>query len=194
MNGAPLPVNHGYPARIIAPGIAGARCVKWLTKIIVQGCESQNFYQQRDYKILPPEAINREVAEEYWDKVPAMLDMPINSVIAVPQSGEIVTLDEKGEMVVRGYALPQGESGPVVQVEVSSDGGDTWSDAVIESEKKKWCWVLWSKRVKMEKGEGRRLLCRATDTGGNVQPASPEWNLRGVGYNGYGDARDLKII
>ena len=35
MNGEPLPMDHGYPIRVIVPGIVGARNVKWLRKIVL---------------------------------------------------------------------------------------------------------------------------------------------------------------
>ena len=50
-------------------GVAGARSVKWLNKITVQEKDSQNFYQQHDYKILPPEATDKQQAEKFWDKI-----------------------------------------------------------------------------------------------------------------------------
>ena len=197
MNGKRLPVKHGYPVRVVTPGIAGARAVKWLDRITVQPEESNNFYQQRDYKILPPEATDKEAAEQYWNVTPAIQDMPVNSVIAVPQSGETVELSSRGTTRVEGYALPQGDQGPVVKVEVSVDDGTTWRDAEILDHVEpsgKWCWVLWKADVGLEKGDKRRVLSRATDKGGNTQPAVPQWNLRGVGYNGYGESRDLRIL
>lgn len=189
MNGQPLPVNHGFPVRVIAPGIAGARAVKWLDRITVQDGESKNFYQQHDYKILPPEATTKKEAEKYWGSVDAIQDMPVNSVIAVPNSG--ATLSSEAPIQVRGYALPRGSHGPVVKVEVSVDDGKTWTVATIE-ESGKWSWALWSTTVTMKRGKGR-ILSRATDAGGNVQEACPKWNLRGVGYNGYGESRDLIV-
>ena len=197
MNGNPLPARNGYPVRVVAPGLAGARCVKWLDRITVQLTESSNYYQQHDYKVLPPEATDWETAERYWHTVPAVQDMPVNSVIAVPQSGSTVRLSEEGTTEVRGYALPQGDHGPVGRVEISIDGGSTWFDAEILDGKEgrgKWCWVLWRAVVELERGSSRGVLSRATDKGGNVQSACPQWNLRGVNYNGYGESRGLTVV
>lgn len=33
MNGVPIPADHGYPLRVVVPGVAGARNVKWLGKL-----------------------------------------------------------------------------------------------------------------------------------------------------------------
>ena len=197
MNGEILPVNHGFPVRVVVPGVAGARSVKWLDRVTVQMVESQNFYQQYDYKILPPAAVDKETAEKYWDEVPALQDMPVNSVITAPRSGERLQANSEGFVKVEGYALPGGDCGPVVKVEVTADDQKTWTEAEIIDEtegQNKWCWVLWRALVKLEKGSGRRVFSRATDSGGNKQLADPEWNLRGVAYDGYGESKDLEIV
>ncbi|KAF2090736.1 sulfite oxidase-like protein [Saccharata proteae CBS 121410] len=201
MNDTPLTPAHGYPVRAITPGIAGARSVKWLDRITVQKVESSNFYQQHDYKILPPEVDSSQAAQDYWHRVPALQDMPINSVIGLPSNGDTVKRDESGAIDVKGYALPSGKDGPVVRVEISADGGETWQDADLPDNEEnaedgvslRWAWCLWHARVKVDKGTGKTLLSRATDRGGNVQVRMPEWNLRGVAYNGYGDVKDLEI-
>ncbi|MCJ1382051.1 hypothetical protein MMC17_005163 [Xylographa soralifera] len=194
MNGQTLSDTHGYPVRIIVPGIAGARSVKWVDGITVQQEESQNHYQQRDYKILPPEAVDMKTAEKFWDSSPPIQDMPVNSVIARPLSGEKVERSPQGTVTVEGYALPQGAQGPVMRVEVSGNEGISWLDAeIVEGKGEKWCWVLWRAHVKVEKGQ-RRLLSRATDQGGNAQKEHSQWNLRGVGYNGYGESRDVDVV
>jgi len=54
MNGRELPVDHGYPLRVIVPGTIGARQVKWLRRIILSRDESQSFWQQKDYKTVNP--------------------------------------------------------------------------------------------------------------------------------------------
>ena len=194
MNGKPLSPQHGFPVRVIVPGIAGARSVKWLDRITVQMEESQNHYQTHDYKVLPPDAIDAETAQKFWDITPAIQDMPINSVIAKPESGENVELSKDGTVTVEGYALPQGDQGPVVRVEVSADDGQSWLDADLhQGNGQKWCWVLWRANVRLERGK-RRLLSRAIDKGGNVQEECPKWNLRGVCYNGYGESRDVEVV
>ncbi len=197
MNGEKLTPNHGFPVRVVVPGVAGARSVKWLDRVEVGTSESPNHYQQRDYKILPPEVTDMEAAEKHWDSTPALQSMPINSVISVPESGKRAKADEEGEVEVKGYALPSGEDGPVVRVDVSGDGGQTWKDAkILEGGEGlgKWCWCLWEASVKVEKGKGRRIVTRATDKGGNTQDENRPWNLRGICYNGYGEATDLEVV
>jgi sulfite oxidase len=207
MNGEQLTAQHGAPVRVIVPGVAGARSVKWLNRITVQKEDSMNFYQQHDYKILPPEATDWESAENYWHQVPPMMDMPVNSIIGIPEDGDTIKADENGLVEARGYALPHGREGPIRKVEVSGDGGKSWTDADLsfggygdleseESRRKiKWAWCLWRAKVKVEKQSGQqRIVCRATDFGGNTQQEQGTWNLRGVGYNGWGQASSLKVL
>lgn len=180
MNGKPLPINHGFPVRMIVPGVSGCRSVKWLDEITVQSEESRNPYQRYDYKRLPPEATDKESAKQYWDTTPALQDMPINSSIAEPQNGDTIWLPPSGKIEIKGYALPQADEGPVVKVECSIDGGQTWEAAEILSGsglEAKWSWALWKATVRLQKGKNRRILSRATDKGGNVQNGEPvRWN------------------
>ncbi|KAF2826986.1 sulfite oxidase-like protein [Ophiobolus disseminans] len=200
MNDKPLTPNHGAPVRVVTPGIAGARSVKWLDRITIQMIESESYYQRHDYKILPPEADTKENAEKWWDKVDALNDMPVNSVIGVPKSNLTVHRDADGTIEVKGYALPSGADGPIVKVEVSVDGGETWTDAELIRDyagsdvELKWAWCLWKAKVKVEKGKDVKIFSRATDKSGNTQEKSSEWNFRGVAYNGYGEAFGLEIV
>lgn len=176
MNGKPLPINHGFPVRMIVPGVSGCRSVKWVDEITVQLEESRNLYQRYDYKRLPPEATDKEIAKQYWDKTPPLQDMPINSVIAEPHTSDTIRLPPSGKIEIKGYALPQGDQGPVVKVECSIDEGQTWEVAEILSGngvEAKWCWALWKATVRLQKGKKRRVLSRATDKGGNMQSGKP---------------------
>ena len=56
MNGEPLPRDHGYPLRVVVPGVVAARSVKWVEKVIVSGEESDSHWQQEDYKGFCPGA------------------------------------------------------------------------------------------------------------------------------------------
>lgn len=190
MNGAPLTAEHGFPVRIITPGIAGARAVKWLDRVTVQTVESSNYYQQHDYKALPPEAVDAETAEDFWHKTPAVQAMPVNSVIALPKPGEKVSRSVEGTITVQGYALPSGEGGPVVSVEVSSDDGKTWSEAemIHDADESRWSWRLWKATIKVEAGHEVCIFSKATDKSGQTQQKRSQWNLRGVCYNGFGEA------
>ncbi|OAX77940.1 hypothetical protein ACJ72_07756 [Emergomyces africanus] len=201
MNGKPLQPAYGYPVRVVVPGVAGARWVKWLDTISVGPNESPNFYQQHDYKILPPEVTSWKIAEDYWPKFPSMQCMPVNSVVAVPNDGETVTLPASGKLEVKGFAVPAGAQGPVTRVEVSADGGETWVDAELDDggdsfnkTKSKWSWVLWRAELQVEKGSNKTIYSRATDAGGNTQQEMSLWNLRGVGYNGYGASWNVCVV
>lgn len=170
--------------------------MKWLDRITVQDAESQNFYQRHDYKILPPDVTDKSEAEKYWDTVSALQDMPVNSVIGFPESGDTVRIGRDGTLEVKGYALPHGPDGPVVKVEVSVDDGVSWQEAELSSDQNgdgRWAWVLWQARVMFSVGRNRKILSRATDKGGSMQEKDPAWNLRGVAYNGYGEVRDLTV-
>lgn len=126
-----------------------------------------------------------------------MYDIPINSAIAVPADGEAVTLSSTGSVEVKGYAIPQGPNGPVTHVRVSGDGGDSWVDAKLNGSDQhmKWCWVLWMAQVRMTPGVAREILSCATDAGFNSQEwEHSQWTLRGVGYSGYGRARNLTVV
>jgi sulfite oxidase len=155
---------------------------------------------RHDYKILPPEATCKEEAEKWWDRISALQDMPINSVIAIPASSSTIHLDSDGTTEVKGYALPSGSDGPITKVEISTDEGATWQPAELLEDQEtrgaelKWAWCLWRARVRIEKGKGRRVLSRATDSSGNTQAQCPEWNFRGVAYNGYGEAGELDVV
>ncbi|KAF2022693.1 sulfite oxidase-like protein [Setomelanomma holmii] len=200
MNDKPLTPNHGAPVRVVTPGIAGARSVKWLDKITMQMCESDSYYQQHDYKILPPEADCKEKAEEWWGKVDALQEMPVNSVIGVPKSESKVERDADGTIDVKGYALPSGADGPIVKVEVSVDGGETWTETDLIRDHEggdielKWAWCLWKTKVKVDKGKDFKIYSRATDRSGNTQDKEAVWNFRGVAYNAYGEAFGLEIV
>ena len=71
---------------------------------------------------------------------------------------------------------------PVARVEVSTDGGESWADAALERPSRPFAWRGWTFDWDAAPGE-HVLCCRATDTTGRSQPATPDWNFDGFCNN-----------
>jgi sulfite oxidase len=165
MNGAPLMREHGYPARLVAPGCIGSRSVKWLGRIVVSEKRSENVFAAGDVRESEP-----------------ILDHPLNSAICRPRTGEIV---KAGKLKVWGYAVPPGApGGALAGVEVSPDGGATWAAARLTKKESPFAWRLWGAEVDVAAGM-RTLVVRATDSAGGRQPERPTWNSKGYLCNNW---------
>lgn len=86
--------------------------------------------------------------------MPIIQNMPAIVVIVSPQSGDVVQLNEHGTTEIRGYAVPQGSDGPVMNVEVSVDDCKTWNVAKLGmGDAGKWCWVIWKLHINIPVGD-----------------------------------------
>ena len=188
MNGKPLPRDHGYPLRVVAPGIVGARNVKWLCKIVASKDESPGHWQQNDYKGFSP---NIDWHNVDFKSAPAIQELPVVSGICSPRNGN--TVHESEEFVtVQGYAYSGGGRG-IVRVDVSGDAGKTWHTATLTQADQQldrmWSWTQWSVEVPIpETHNGSvEVCCKAVDSSYNTQPENvgPIWNLRGVLNNSW---------
>ncbi|RLU15184.1 hypothetical protein DMN91_012178 [Ooceraea biroi] len=188
MNGEPLSKDHGFPIRVIVPGVVGARNVKWLSKISVSRRESQSQWQQGDYKGFSPSTD--------WDNVdfsksPAIQEMPVISAICEPQSGDEVQV-KNGKIQVRGYAW-SGGGRKTIRVDVTNDKGTTWHTANLTEDPQAkqgryWSWTLWNVELPVAKNSGKtEIWAKAVDSAYNVQPESFRniYNLRGLLCNAY---------
>lgn len=187
MNGEILSRDHGFPLRLVVPGVVGARNVKWLSKIIVSKEESKSHWQVNDYKGFSPSVD--------WDTVdfttaPAIQELSIQSAITSPSKDERLSSD-LDEITVKGYAW-SGGGREVIRVDVSVDGGQTWQVADLsemkQNEGQAWAWKLWQLTVPMPKDEkSLEIISKAVDNQYNVQPdtVAPIWNLRGVLNNSW---------
>ncbi len=180
MNGEPLTPLHGYPLRVIVPGYIGARSVKWVTNISVQMEPSDNYFQQRAYKLFPPDVGPDSVK---WEDGIMLGENSLNAVICFPADDEGVPM---GTISVMGYALGDGHH-LVERVEVSSDDGKTWSRAdFLTDNNDLWAWKLWEAQVEITPLT-TTIIARATDTAGNSQPEDTQeiWNFKGYANNAW---------
>ncbi len=70
--------------------------------------------------------------------------------------------------------------GRIVRVEVSTDGGRSWSDGRLGGDGGDFAWQSWRYAWEADQAGEYELCCRATDAAGNVQPLTAPWNAHGV--------------
>ncbi|KAK3410344.1 sulfite oxidase [Eucalyptus grandis] len=184
MNGETLNRDHGYPLRVVVPGVIGARSVKWLDSINVISEECQGFFMQKDYKMFPP-TVNWDNID--WSTRKPQMDFPVQCAIC---SLEDVNAIQPGKVKVSGYATSGGGRG-IERVDISIDGGKNWVEASRYQKdgipydssdicSDKWAWVLFEATVDIP--HDTEIVAKAVDTAANVQPENVEtiWNLRGI--------------
>ena len=173
MNGAPLPPQHGFPLRLVVPGWYGMTNVKWLERIELVDTPFAGYQNSWSYRL-------RQAEDE--EGVPLDRMQP-RSLMVPPGIPEFMTRDRT---VAAGSVLLEGRAwsghAPVEQVELSTDGGETWDAAELQPAGEPWAWRGWSYRWNAEPGE-HVLCCRARDEARNEQPYDPPWNLGGYANN-----------
>ncbi|TDH71743.1 hypothetical protein CCR75_002189 [Bremia lactucae] len=195
MNGETIPRDHGYPLRAIVPGTVGARNVKFVHRIILSSDESPSFWQQRDYKGFPPNVDYSR--DDYWKFAGASIqELPVQSAITEPKDGSVHVVTDTSDssiVTVKGYAWSGGGRN-IIRVDVSVDGGKTWTPAELHELGKRqkynraWAWTPWELDVEVLSGTTTLdIMCKAIDASYNVQPDTipPIWNMRGVLNNAW---------
>lgn len=172
-NGRVLTPDHGYPVRIILPGIVGGRQVKWLKKMWITKKPNESHYHIYDNRVLPSfvtdrnsvvgQALFHHPSTEVWAQ-------NINAVICRPSQDETVPLTIEEQKAndnifdidgadpndvmeklyrVQGFAY-NGSGMEIVRVEISLDGGKSWRyafrkflDEPLRHGEKFWSWVFW---------------------------------------------------
>jgi sulfite oxidase len=100
----------------------------------------------------------------------------------------MVTRKKREQLEVRGYALPPGHrAGRLARLEVSADGGRTWTAADLQGASQPYCWQFWTATLRQRK-PAENVLVRAIDGDWRMQPEMPDWNLQGYLYNGWHSA------
>jgi len=182
MNGETLPVEHGFPLRVVVPGWAGDSWIKWVTSITVLNRENDGFWMARAYRhpgkpVQPGRAVPPEAMQP-------VTSLRVKSVIAEPRgTGNVITADVGKPLVIRGTAW-SGDAGPVTAVDVSVDAGRTWTPATMRRDQRtEFGWRLWEYRWTPPREAYYTIFARARDAAGNTQPLEQEWNPSGYGWN-----------
>ncbi|MCX5562374.1 molybdopterin-dependent oxidoreductase [Streptomyces sp. NBC_00038] len=144
MNGEPLPVEHGFPVRMVVPGLYGyVSATKWLTELeLSRFSDFSAYWVRRDYAALAP--------------------VKTQSRIDTPAAGKRL---EQGLVMVAGVAWAQHRGVSVVEVRVD-DG--PWQQAQLAAVPSVDTWRQWSWPWQATPGK-HRLQVRATDNTGQVQ-------------------------
>ncbi|WP_055489071.1 sulfite oxidase [Streptomyces sp. TP-A0356] len=178
MNDQALPTAHGAPLRVVVPGWIGARSVKWLQRITAQAEPTDNYFQT-GYSVLPPEADPHKAKP--GDGI-TLGPIALHCAILRPDKGAQLP---SGPTEVTGFAFA-GDDRTVARVDVSSDGGSTWTHADLDAPESPWTWQHWRATLTLLAGE-TELIARAWDSNGAVQPesAATVWNPRGYANNSW---------
>lgn len=160
LNGCPLPRTHGYPLRLVVPGFYATNSVKWLYKLTLADRRADSLFTTRFYNDPVP-----DVRGEPRGRTSPVWAIAPESVIVAPADGTAVS---RGSTVrIWGWAW---SSQPLAVVEITLDGGRTWSEASIQPGGR-WSWrrfdLMWTPQE-----PGRVVIsARATVCDGATQPA-----------------------
>lgn len=175
MNAEPIPLFHGGPLRLIVPGYYGINNIKYLDQLSFTAEESPNRYQRSSYRLRPVGESSSPDQETMWS-------MNVKSWITDPLGDRQLG---SGLIQVVGVAFA-GEL-PVVTIEVSVDGGDSWNPAeFLGLDLGPTSWRRFVYEFDARAGV-HTLASRATDLNGVVQPEARTPNERGYGNNSWRD-------
>ncbi len=165
MNGEPLTAAHGFPLRAIVPGWYGMAAVKWLQRVIVTNTPYHGYHQTIDYAFWQPGASGPTLTP--------LREMQVKAQIARPEIGEVVPANEN--YTIRGAAWTS--DGEITKVEVSTDGGKSWSKAELLEGAVPNAWRRWEFQWRTSaQSQKCTLMARATDSAGRTQPESRDPN------------------
>ena len=155
MNREPLPPRHGYPARVVVPGLYGEKNVKWVTRIEVVDYDAKGFYEQQGWGpnfVIPTRS---DIFGPRWVRRRG------DNFVEPFAAGQTA--------VIRGRAFA-GDRG-IQTVEFSADDGETWRETRIDYPGTNLTWAFWSAEWLPEESGEYTLVSRAIDGIGAPQPS-----------------------
>jgi len=175
MNGADIPLVHGYPLRLVAGGWPASVSGKWVQRISIRNKVHDGAKMTGDSYKVPCNPVAPE--EKVNEKDMCIIEsMPVKSLITHPKTGAMILKGKK--LDIRGHAWA-GEL-EVAKMEYSIDFGATWNQCPIEKPANRLAWQHFSAQVDFPKKGYYEIWCRATDAQGISQPMLiPGWNPKG---------------
>jgi DMSO/TMAO reductase YedYZ molybdopterin-dependent catalytic subunit len=173
MNGEPLLADHGYPLRAIVPGWIGSNSIKWLGSITVS---SSKVWVQRNtelYVLYGPEWPPEEHAPAKGGPVTMQ---NIKSSLTLPYPATMTA------GLHRLHGIARSPHGRILQVQWSSDRGETWQQARLLPPFIDHAWTQFEFMWNAVPGE-HVLMTRAKDVNGNRQPMKHPFNKEGYMFN-----------
>jgi hypothetical protein len=158
INDAPLPAEHGFPVRMIVPGYYGMMNCKWLTSIELVKETYHGYWQVRGWA--------NEARYQTGSEIVTPGSAQVSQVFGVAGAPAVPL----GLTPIAGIAFA-GDRG-IEKVEVSTDGGSTWSPASVKDPISGNTWVLWTADWNPQSTGRYSIAVRATDKTGTVQTAS----------------------
>jgi DMSO/TMAO reductase YedYZ molybdopterin-dependent catalytic subunit len=158
INGEPLPVSHGFPARLLVPGLYGMKNGKWLTSLTLGTGGYTGYWEERGW------------TRTARVKTTARIDQPADGDTLPSRAGFIAGV---------AYAADRG----IARVDVSMDGGATWQAATLRRPLSDLTWVLWEAPWTPAAG-GHYVVARAIELNGDVQTPDEAPPIPG-GASGY---------
>jgi DMSO/TMAO reductase YedYZ molybdopterin-dependent catalytic subunit len=178
MNGEALPHFNGFPARLIVPGWTGTYWMKHLISVTALTKPQGGFWMNPAYRIPVGEfpVVARFISQENATSTP-ITEMVVNSLITSHADGAKV---KAGKITVSGLAWDGGYG--IRSVEVSTDGGKTWSAATLGEDLGRYAFRPWSFALAAKKGKNS-VMANATNKIGQTQTASLLFNPAGYHNN-----------
>jgi len=165
MNGEPLPHEHGFPLRLIAPGWYGVANVKWLTRIEVLDHRFAGRFMARDYVSIRERQQNDQTVWTFTTVRHELL-----------KSAPAKVTRRNGRYAIMGAAWGV----PIAAVEVQVDDGP-WMATRLErppttsemdrGKSSGYAWTFWDFEWGTPTSGEHKIRSRAFDVDGNIQPA-----------------------
>jgi DMSO/TMAO reductase YedYZ molybdopterin-dependent catalytic subunit len=173
MNGATLPPDHGFPARLVVPGWVGISSIKWLGRIEVSRSPLLSPWNTTSYRM---------TGAAYPPDSPPLTTQPVKSAFELAW-GARLPAGQPQLLTGRAWSGTR----PIRSVEVSTDGGATWHAARTSGPNLREAWVRWELPWTPRSTGATQLLARATNRDGVSQPDAVPFN--DLGYQFWAVAR-----